>query len=141
MAGDEEVVIVDTNILFSTLLGRTGRILRTLFHPERRFVICETALVELFEHKEKIIKAAKLSPEEVAAVYHRVLRRIEIYKEDLIPLEHWATAAELCGGIDDDDVYHVALTLTLDAALWTGNRELRRGLEAKGFHRFFTPDA
>jgi predicted nucleic acid-binding protein len=131
VAGEHSTVVVDTNILFSTLLGRAGRILRTLFRPEHHFVIGETALVELFEHKEKILRATKLSPDEVAGVYHRVLRRIEIYKEDLIPDEDWSRAAELCGGIDEDDLPHIALVLTTGGVLWTGDQKLRRGLEAK----------
>jgi len=72
-------------------------------------------------------------------MYHRVLRRIEIHKEELIGREHWARAASLCGGIDQDDVPHVALTLALGGTLWTGDLVLRKGLEAKGFDRFFEP--
>ncbi|HEX6749097.1 MAG TPA: PIN domain-containing protein [Longimicrobium sp.] len=140
MLADDEPVVVDTNILFSTLLGRAGRILNTFFLSERRFVIGETALVELFEHKEKILKSSKLTPDEVAGMYHRMLRRIEIYKEDLISVEHWERAAELCGGIDADDVPHIALTLALGGRLWTGDGVLRRGLEARGFSRFFSPE-
>lgn len=139
MEADGPPVIVDTNILFSTLLGRSGRILDTLFRPEHRFVVGETALVELFEHKEKILKVASITPDEVAGMYHRVLTRIEIHKEELIGREHWARAASLCGGIDQDDVPHVALTLALGGTLWTGDQKLRRGLEAKGFNRFFDP--
>jgi predicted nucleic acid-binding protein len=33
----------------------------------------------------------------------------------------------------------IALTLHLDGRLWTGDEELKAGLRAKGFDRFFEP--
>jgi predicted nucleic acid-binding protein len=33
----------------------------------------------------------------------------------------------------------IALTLHLDGRLWTGDDELKAGLRAKGFDRFFEP--
>jgi predicted nucleic acid-binding protein len=134
-------VVIDTNILFSALLAADGRIHQTLFRSTRRFRICETALVELFEHKERILRLTRLTTEEVTGMYHRVLRHLEVFPEELIPAETWARAIDPCSGIDDDDVPHVALTLTLEGLLWTGDAKLRRGLEAKGFTGFFVPPA
>jgi predicted nucleic acid-binding protein len=134
-------VVIDTNILFSALLAADGRIHHTLFRYGTRFRICETALVELFEHKERILRATRLTAEEVTGMYHRVLRRLEIFPEELIPAEAWGKAVSLCSGIDGDDVPHVALTLALEGLLWTGDGKLRRGLEAKGFTSFFRPPA
>jgi predicted nucleic acid-binding protein len=132
-------VVIDTNILFSALLAADGRIHQTLFRSGDRFRICETALVELFEHKERILSITRLTAEEVTGMYHRVLGRVEIFPEALIPVEAWSRAVVLCSGIDSDDVPHVALTLTLNGLLWTGDRKLRRGLASKGFDSFFQP--
>lgn len=137
MAADPPVVI-DTNILFSALLAADGRIHQTLFRSGIRFHICETTLVELFEHKERILRLTRLTADDVTGMYYRVLRRLTVFPEELIPVEAWDRAMDLCSGIDPDDVPQVALTLTLDAELWTGDTKLRRGLEAKGFTRFFT---
>lgn len=136
MASDPPVVI-DTNILFSAFLAADGRIHHTLFRSGYRFRICETALVELFKHKERILRLTRLTPEEVTGMYHRVLRRVELFPEELIPAAEWARAIDLCSGVDPDDAPHVALTLTLGGLLWTGDRKLRQGLEAKGFDQFF----
>jgi predicted nucleic acid-binding protein len=67
------------------------------------------------------------------------LRKLNLFKEDLIAESHWTKARELCADIDPDDERFVALTLALQGVLWTGDKRLRRGLEAKGFDQFFTP--
>ena len=139
MAADREVV-VDTNILFSALLAADGRIHQTLFRSSLRFRICETTLAEMFEHKEQILRHTRLTADEVTVMFHKVLRRLVVLSEELISGEDWNRAADLCGGIDSDDVPQVALTLSIDGLLWTGDRKLRRGLEAKGFDRFTPPE-
>jgi len=48
-------------------------------------------------------------------------------------------AAELCREVDPADAPIVALALTLDAWLWTGDRKLRSALERRGFTAFFDP--
>lgn len=63
-----------------------------------------------------------------------------MYKEALIAAERWALALDLCEGIDVADTPQVALTLALDGLLWTGDRRLRAGLQARGFDRFFSPE-
>ena len=134
MAADPPVVI-DTNILFSALLAADGRIHQTLFRSGDRFRICETALVELSEHKERILSITRLTAEEVR-VCITGLGRVESSPSVVQSHER---AVVLCSGIDSDDVPHVALTLTLDGLLWTGDRKLRRGLASKGFDSFFQP--
>jgi predicted nucleic acid-binding protein len=137
----DQLVVIDTNILFSALLAEDGRIHQTLFRSGRRFRICETVLVELFEHKERILQRTRLTTKEVVGMYHRVLRHLQVFPEELIPAETWGRAIDLCSGIDEDDAPHVELTLTLEGLLWTGDVKLRRGLEAKGFTAFFVPPA
>jgi predicted nucleic acid-binding protein len=48
-------------------------------------------------------------------------------------------ARRLCRGIDDKDTPFVALAIHLKARLWTEDEELKRGLRARGFERFFEP--
>ncbi len=139
MASAAQRVVVDTNILFSALLRSRTRFADVLLRSEHTFYVCESVLVELFKHKEKILTASKLADEDLARLYHVLLRRVNLYKEDLIPPEHWSAAWELCREIDETDTPHVALTLVLDAQLWSGDKPLRDGLRAKGFDRLFVP--
>jgi predicted nucleic acid-binding protein len=141
VAADDPPIIVDTNIVFSALISQNSRFREILFGPDHRFFFCETVIVELFRHKEKLLRAnGKVTPREFESVYHAILRRVEMYKEDWISAEHWATALDLCRQSDLDDAPVVAVALALNGVLWTGDRKLRRGLEEKGFTRFFDPD-
>ncbi len=130
-------VIVDTNILFSALLTNRSKFAETLLATENDFFVCEMVLVELFKHKEKIIKVSGLSEDEIIQLYQIYLKKIHLYKEELISLENRQQAYQLCHDIDKNDSVHVALTLELKGLLWTGDKILKEGLLKKGFKQFF----
>lgn len=130
-------VIVDTNILFSALLKNRSRFAETLLATDNDFFVCEMVLVELFKHKEKIIKVSGLSEDEIIQLYQIYLKKIHLYKEDLISLENRQQAYQLCHDIDKNDSAHVALTLELKGLLWTGDKILKESLLQKGFKQFF----
>ena len=132
-------VVVDTNILFSALLRARSRFVDILFKSEHEFFVSELVIVELFRHKERLVKSSRLGEEELVDAFHTLLRQLTVYKTDRIPAHHERAANELCRGIDETDAPHVALALTLDGVLWTGDQRLRKGLEARGFTRFFEP--
>jgi predicted nucleic acid-binding protein len=134
-------VVVDTNIIFSALLRQESRFAAILLRVEYQFFVGESVLVELFKHKEKILRASRLSDDDLLRFYHVLLRRLTLFKEDLISPEHWRSAHDLCRGVDEADTPHVALALELDAPLWTGDTKLRDGLHARGFDRFFSPES
>ena len=48
-------------------------------------------------------------------------------------------ARRLCRDVDAKDAPFIALTLHLNGRLWSGDAELKAGLRAKGYDRFFEP--
>lgn len=68
-----------------------------------------------------------------------LLERITVVRESTIAAHVRLEAWELCQDIDPTDTPHLAMTLYFDGRLWTGDKQLRAGLEAKGFDRFFDP--
>ena len=136
----QQVIVVDTNILFSALLSSNSRFRELLLKSEERFFICEFVVVEIFKRKEKIIRASKLTEDEIVEAYHLLLKRIELYKEDSIASENRNSAYALCSDIDENDTPHIALTLELNGLLWTGDKKLKEGLKQKGFDSFFEPN-
>jgi predicted nucleic acid-binding protein len=132
-------VVVDTNIIFSALVNSQSTFAEILLRSDHEFFVCEMTLVEIFKHKDKIVQVSRLSDDDLARLYHILLRRITLYKEDLISTENRMAAYRLCHAIDESDTPHVALALELDATLWTGDKKLRDGLKLKDFHRFFEP--
>ena len=132
-------VIVDTNVLFSALLNTRSGFAEVLLKSEHQFFIGEQVLVELFKRKEKLVRLSQLSEDDVARLYHALLRRLTLYKEDLLSRESRTAAYALCRDIDETDTPHVALALELQGLLWTGDKALKRGLQRKGFIHFFEP--
>jgi predicted nucleic acid-binding protein len=132
-------VVVDTNILFSAILRPRGRFVEVLLGSTAEFYICESVLVELFRRKEKLVNASRLSAEEVVQAYGQVISTVRLHKEGLIATHDWDRAYSLCSDVDVSDTPHVALAFALNALLWTGDKRLRDGLEAKGFNQFFSP--
>lgn len=131
-------VVVDTNILFSAMLSpRTTFGETILTSTDYAFYISEATVAELFEHKEKLVRLSRMSPEDLVTVFHLFLRRLTLVKEDSLSKSSRDRAYFLCQNSDPEDAPHVALALELDALLWTGDKKLREGLRAQGFEHFF----
>jgi predicted nucleic acid-binding protein len=135
---EETPVIVDSNILISALLKEDNSFFRLIWEGDYQFYICELMVIELFKHKEKIVKASRLSEDEITRYYYNIIRKLNIFKEDLIEKDHWKKAYDLCKDIDENDTPIVALTLELNGKLLTGDKKLKEKLSKKGFDSFFT---
>lgn len=137
---NDSKLVVDTNIFFSLLLrGDTASRRRFLTDTTRTFHCPRFFLVELFKHKERIAQATELSEAELLEGLYELLARVHFIEEGSIPIGSWMEARRLCRDVDPKDAPFVALTLHLDGRLWTGDDELKTGLKAKGFNRFFEP--
>lgn len=133
-------VVIDANRLFSELIAANNRLRRALAAlPSTRFVCPKYVFIELFKHKERIAAASGLPESDLLSLLHSILERIEFIDEDSIRIGSWAEAWRLCRDVDENDTAYVALTLDLDAELWTSDRMLEVGLRKKGFTRFFQP--
>ena len=135
---EETPVIVDSNILISALLKEENSFFRLILGGDYQLYICELMVVELFKHKGKIVKASRLSEDEITRYYYNIIRKLNIFKEDLIEKDHWKKAYDLCKDIDETDTPIVALTLELNGRLFTGDKKVKEKLAKKGFDRFFT---
>ncbi|MGE5154374.1 MAG: PIN domain-containing protein [Bdellovibrio bacteriovorus] len=94
-------------------------------------------MVELFKHK--LLAISKLDEPDLLEALNVILTRLSFYDELSLSRSSMRKALELCTGLDEKDSPFVALAIELNAFLWTGDKELQRGLTAKGFDRFFVP--
>ena len=129
-------IIIDTNIIFSLLLSKTTALREIFFKKELKFYTCKFVIVELFKYKEKIIKSSSLSEEDIFELLYMILKRINIYDEAMIGEDSLRRAFNLCKDIDEKDTLIVALSLELNAEIWTGDKKLMEGLKQKGFTKF-----
>ena len=133
-------VVVDTNILFPILLRKQGRLRDVLFHAEDvQFFCCHFAIVELFKHKDKLLRYSGLSEAEMLEAFQSVLRRLSFYDELAISTSSVRKAYGLYADIDEKDTPFVALKIELNGLLWSGDRKLSDALHTKGFESFYVP--
>ncbi len=131
-------IVLDTNILFSALVGQNSRLRETLLaEAGLSFFSPRFVFVELFKHKERIIAATQLPEEDLLDALNALLTRIHFLDEFTIPLGVWLEARRLCLGIDEKDTPFVALTISLAGRLWTEDDVLKQGLRARGFDHFY----
>ncbi len=133
-------LVVDTNILISSLMSPTGRVADVLFnHLAEAELFCPHVLViELFDKKDRILRYTKLSATDVSELYYQLLKRITFVNEVLIADQALQQAYDLVNDVDLKDLPFVALALHLNAPLWTGDRKLADGLRAKEFNAILT---
>lgn len=130
-------IVVDTNIIFSTLLNSNSTIGDLLFNSDKNFEFysCNYMRFEIKKHWERLKKISKLSEEQLQVSYTQVLTKIKFVNEEIIPVETWLASEEITKGIDIDDTDFVALTKFLKATLWTGDKVLYKSLKKIGFKK------
>ncbi|TVZ26560.1 putative nucleic acid-binding protein [Gillisia sp. Hel_I_86] len=135
-------IIVDSNIIFSTLLNINSRIGQILINGKKNYDFYAPKYVrtEILEHQEKIKKIAKLNNDDFFEVYELILRNIIILNHSILPIENFNKATELCKDIDVDDTLFVAFSEYLKADLWTGDKKLLSGLTKKGYRKTITTE-
>lgn len=130
-------IVVDTNIIFSTLLNSTSNIGNVLFNSDEyfEFYSCSYMQYEIEKHWERLKKISKLPDTQLEISYNRVLSKLKFINEETIPVKTWLASEQITKGIDIDDTDFVALTKFLRAKLWTGDKVLYNGLTRLGFKR------
>ena len=131
-------VIVDTNILFSVLLGKSKNLREAILSEKNvTFYSCKFIFVELFKYKDKIQAKSSLDEDEILELLHTLLSKIKIFNEESITNDSLKKAYDLCKDIDEKDTPFVSVTIELSGLLWTNDKKLKDSLRAKGFDSFF----
>lgn len=131
-------IIIDTNIIFSALLNQKNKYRNEIiFNDTLSFYSCKYSVIEIFKHKEKILKISKLKEEQILECFYELLKNIELFNEKLISTNNWKKAYNLCYEIDPKDIPFIALTLELEGQLWSGDKALKTALIKKNFNNFY----
>ncbi len=134
-------IFVDKNIIFSALLSHETPLRKIFFNKDYNFYAPNFVVVEIFRHKERILKYAKSDESDVYEYLNSILKKINFVNEEIISMENRLEALRLCADIDQKDIPFVALALELGALLWTGDLKLKKGLMSKGFKTIFSPES
>jgi len=126
-------LVIDTNIVFSTLLNPKSFIGEIIMNVQDDFTFVAPSLLmeEIERYTSKIELYSKLNAKEIQSVKTLVLNSIEFISEELISEDNWLSAYELTKNVDEYDTPFIALALELNARLWTGDKKLINGLKLK----------
>lgn len=130
-------VVVDTNILFAALRSANRQTRRTLYRDDVEFFAPKFIIVEIFEHKERIVSKAKIPAEEVYEFLDDIIQRITFVSNEFISLANYTEAHRLCRDVDENDTPFVALALEMSASLWSKDEVLKNHFAELGFANFF----
>lgn len=128
------IVVVDTNILFSGTLSPEGTISDLLLNSSDTFDFFAPTyiILELEKHHNKLLKISGYSEDDLNFLKRILLKKIELIDLETIKPETWEKARELVKDVDAFDAPFIALSVALEAPLWTGDKSLTKGLVEKG---------
>jgi predicted nucleic acid-binding protein len=135
-------IVVDTNVVFSAILNTNSKIARIILQPKNRlnFYSTEQLSYEIEEHKEKIKKNSNYSDYELDRIISLITNKIRFINLRLISKDSYDLAESLTQDIDIDDTEFVALTEHIKGKLWSGDKELQKGLIKKGWNKFISTE-
>ncbi len=74
-----KAVVIDTNIIFSMLLGKNKKFRDALFsQTDYTFYSPKFMIVELFKYKEKIMRFSSLSEDEVFLIFPGMTQQLHL---------------------------------------------------------------
>ena len=129
-------LIIDTNIVFSSILNTDSQIGDIILNSEETLEFYSVSYLkeEIEKHKDKLSQISNLTFEEIDLVKTQIYSKIHFISEDIIPFEYWKKAIKFVRGVDMDDIAFVTLSLYMNnIPIWTGDKELRKGILKKGF--------
>ncbi len=130
-------IILDSNIIFSALRGTNSLTRKRILKSKEQYFAPNFLIGEIFIHKERIMKNSKTSKEETYSYFLKIITKINFVNETNISILNFIDAYRLCKNIDEDDTPFIALSLELGYPIWTRDKELKTGLQQKGFTHFF----
>jgi predicted nucleic acid-binding protein len=136
-------VVVDTNIVFSAVLNTNSKIAKIILKPHSglNFYATETLRDELFEHKNKLKKIAGYSETDFLKLSSLIISRVKFINVGFIPAKVLTKAASMMMSIDIDDTEFIALTEHVKGLLWTGDKNLVKGLSRVGWDKIISTNS
>lgn len=129
-------VVIDANKIFSALIRNNAPTLQTILTTEVKFFAPDFLFTEIYRHKERLMKATHLNENEFYEVFELLFAHLHFFNMREVQLRHYIQAFEWCKDVDRKDITYVALALHLETKIWSGDLELKNGLQSKGVDIF-----
>lgn len=121
-------IIVDANIVFSGILNSKGKIGDLLINSRKylEFIAPNFLRGEIYKHYPRLCKISGLTLEEVRESEFQACKDITFISEEQI-----LASGKLVADIDPKDTHYVAYSKHFRCKIWSGNKELMKGLVKK----------
>lgn len=125
-------IIIDTNIIFSSLLNPKSTISDLILNSTNTFEFYSPSIMlsELSKHKNKLLKISGLINDELEELKIYLLKNVHLLPLETISDESWSKGLSLVKDIDEKDAPFVATSIDLNGFLWTGDKKLKNGLSS-----------
>ena len=135
-------IVIDTNIAFSAILNTNSKISKIILQPRSKlnFYSTDQLIAELAEHWTKLKKLSKYSEIDLHKAVNLITSKINFINVELIPKSLFIKSEKLTSNIDIDDTEFVALTEHIRGKLWTGDKELAKGLRSLNWDKLISTE-
>lgn len=135
-------VIVDANIIFSGILNSNGKIGDLLINSGRyvNFIAPNFLRTEIAKHHTKLCQLSGLNIDQIRESEFHIYKGITFISEEQIKVSTWHLAEKLVENIDPNDTPYIAFSKHFRCKIWSGDKQLIRGLTRKGFTNFILTD-
>jgi predicted nucleic acid-binding protein len=135
-------LIVDANIVFSSILNTNGKIGDLLINsrPHLNFLAPEFLRLEIRNHYPKLSKISGLTLTQIQEAEFHIYKNISFISEEQIKVSHWIAAETLVADVDPKDSHYIAYSKQFRCKIWSGDKALIKGLAKKNFFNFVTTD-
>jgi len=135
-------IVVDANIVFSSILNSNGKIGDLLInsYPFFSFIAPDFLRTEIYNHYDKLLKISNLTLEQLLEAEYHICKSIMFISEEQVNEESWLFANEIVADIDPKDIIYVAFAQQFNCKLWTGDKKLINGLTKKKYRNILTTD-
>jgi len=135
-------IVVDANIVFSSILNSNGKIGDLLIYSDRffSFIAPDFLRTEIYNHHDKLLKISNLTLDQILESEYQIYKSIIFISEEQISMESWQFANDLVSDIDAKDIVYIAYAKQFKCKLWTGDKKLIIGLVKKNYHNILTTD-
>lgn len=134
------IAVVDTNIIFSALSKKDSYYGDFLLNNSFNWFSPSFLFVELFRHKERIIKSSKLSPAELYEHLDLLISSINFVSANKISTKSFYYAYNICKDADIKDISYIALAIELNAGLWTDDEPIKKAVRSLSNIQLFEPE-
>ena len=135
------ILITDANIIFSALLKPKSLIAQIIKEEHKfQFFAPDYLLDEFKVHQKRIEEMSPYTQSEFKEEWKLIRSRIKIVDSSEISNEIIDKSFEVVKDIDEWDIYFVALHFKTGHKIWTGDKELIKGLKAKGYNICITTE-